>query len=347
VAIEVTGHAQKAAWRTRDTPPVEMVRPGIWSIPVPMPDSGLRYVLVYAFELTDGVAIVDAGWPDEAAWTALVSGLESIGFQITDVRYVFITHIHLDHHGLAARVREASGAEIVMHRLEREWTGAHAGDSEQLNDAVIAWLRDRGAPAAAAADMAGPTEDLTLFRSTAAPDRLVEDGDRVLEGRWDLRAIWTPGHTPGHLCFAELTQQVFLSGDHVLPRISPNVSAEPGLGDDPLTDFFEALERTAGFDECEVLPAHEYRFRGLADRCAALRVHHDARLAEMVRVIAAHPGASTWDVAAAVTWSRPWDQLGGYVLRGAVTETLAHLRRLREQGIVRRSDHQVDSWQVG
>ncbi len=52
-------------------PPVEQVRPGLWSIPVPIPANPLRYVLVYAFELDSGVALVDAGWNTDDAWTAL------------------------------------------------------------------------------------------------------------------------------------------------------------------------------------------------------------------------------------------------------------------------------------
>ena len=91
-------------------PPVEKVRPGLWSIPVPIPDNPLRYVLVYAFELDNGIAIVDAGWNTEDAWSALNNGLAEAGGSIADVRAVLVTHIHPDHYGLAGRVREESGA---------------------------------------------------------------------------------------------------------------------------------------------------------------------------------------------------------------------------------------------
>ena len=96
-------------------PPVERVRPGLWSIPVPIPDNPLRYVLVYALELDSGVALVDAGWDTPEAWTALTDGLAIAGGSIGDVRAVVVTHIHPDHYGLAGRVREASGAWIGLH----------------------------------------------------------------------------------------------------------------------------------------------------------------------------------------------------------------------------------------
>ena len=77
------------------------MRPGLWSIPVPLPDSPLRYVLVYVLELDDGVALVDAGWDTPDAWAALNDGLAAAGGTVADVRAVVVTHIHPDHYGLA------------------------------------------------------------------------------------------------------------------------------------------------------------------------------------------------------------------------------------------------------
>ena len=77
--VVVTGVAQKEAWDRDVLPPVEKVRPGLWSIPVPIPDNPLRYVLVYAFELDNGIAIVDAGWNTEDAWLALNNGIAPPG----------------------------------------------------------------------------------------------------------------------------------------------------------------------------------------------------------------------------------------------------------------------------
>jgi glyoxylase-like metal-dependent hydrolase (beta-lactamase superfamily II) len=322
------------------------VRAGVWSIPVPMPDHPLRYVLVYAFEVPDGLALVDAGWPDDEAWNALVTGVAGIGYHISDVRSVFLTHVHIDHHGLAARIRAASGAVIGMHRLEHEIISGRPEFSEQLNASIIGWLTARGAPYADAAEMAGPTEDLAVFLSMADPDLLLADGDQVLGGRWDLRAVWTPGHTPGHLCYAESTERLFLSGDHVLPRISPNVSLQPDQAPNPLADYLDSLRRVRPYDDSEVLPAHEYRFAGLRGRCDALLSHHETRLQEMVGVMSANPGATTYEIASRVSWSRGWAEVQGYIRRAAVTETLAHLVLLQHRGVISSADGDVDSWRL-
>ena len=67
-------------------PPVEKVRPGLWSVPVPIPDNPLRYVSVYLLELDDGVALVDAGWNTDDAWDALSTAWPQAGGSMSDVR---------------------------------------------------------------------------------------------------------------------------------------------------------------------------------------------------------------------------------------------------------------------
>ncbi|GIF66159.1 MBL fold metallo-hydrolase [Asanoa ishikariensis] len=341
--VEVTGTEQRAAWQRKTLPPVELVRPGLWSIPVPMTGSPLRYVLVYALALPDGVALVDAGWPTDDAWTALVDGLAACGYALTDVRAVLVTHWHADHHGLAGSVREASGAWIGMHALDAAAIKGRSDPGAFVSN-ISAWVRNRGGTDADVAETVGSVEDAARrFRSLAEPDRLIEDGERPLEG---IRAVWTPGHTAGHLCFYDEERRLLLSGDHVLPRISPNITLHPGQTADPLGDFLESLTRTGELEADEVLPAHEYRFAGLRDRVAALHAHHADRLAEVTRLVAAEPGATTWELAERLTWSRPWSQVQGMIRRSAVGETYAHLEHLARRGAVRRSDGDVDQWRL-
>ena len=112
------GVLQREAWAAGILPPVEQVRDGLWSIPVPMPRNPLRYVLVYAFAIDDGLALVDVGMDTEESWNALVDGIAETGHHISDVRYAAITHLHPDHFGLAPRLRETTGAVLAMHAAQ-------------------------------------------------------------------------------------------------------------------------------------------------------------------------------------------------------------------------------------
>ena len=90
------------------------------------------------------------------------------------------------------------------------------------------FLRSLGASPAEAAAAVGTAADWEKFAAMALPDRLIEDGELADVPGWKLRALHTPGHTPGHLCFVDERSRRLFSGDHVLPRITPNISAQRG-----------------------------------------------------------------------------------------------------------------------
>src|SRR3954451_15137837 len=127
-------------------PPVERVRPGLWSIPVPIPSSSLRYVFVYVFETDRGPYIVDTGWNTDDAFAALSAGLKQVGSSIADVAGVLVTHIHPDHYGLAGRVREESGAWVGLHPADAALIHERYEDTTDLLVRVGAMLRRMGAP---------------------------------------------------------------------------------------------------------------------------------------------------------------------------------------------------------
>jgi glyoxylase-like metal-dependent hydrolase (beta-lactamase superfamily II) len=344
--VEVTGTAQHEAWQSRSLPPVEELRDGLWSIPVPIPHNPLRYVSVHAFALDgSGLGLLDTGWESDEAWAALTGGLASVGGAVADVRGVLVTHLHFDHLGLANRVREASGAWVAMHPADATLVaGLNRGGGAAAIAAEIEFLVGLGADRADAVSDVGPAENMERFTSMAVPDRLLEDGDRADFPGWRLRAVHTPGHTPGHLCFAEEDGRLFFSGDHVLPRISPNISTGVSGAPDPLRNCLDSLAAVRDLDPAEVLPAHEWRFTGLADRADALTAHHEHRLTELLAAIRAHPASTPWDLAAHLTWSRPWESYARRMRIFAVTETDAHLRLLASRGLVVSDGGPVPTW---
>ena len=102
----------------------------------------------------------------------------------------------------------------------------------------------------------------------------------------------------------------------------------------------------AALDVGEVLPAHEYRFRGLAERIVQLRDHHEHRLSEIVTALAERPGETAWEIAVELPWSRPWGEIAFWMQRAALGETLAHLIVLESRGTVRRSSGIPQLWEL-
>jgi len=326
-------------------PPVERVRPGLWSIPVLIPNNPLRYVLVYAFETDRGPFLIDAGWNTDDAYQMLVSGLDVAGFAIEDVQGVLVTHIHPDHYGLAGRIREASGAWVALHPADARLIEGRYDDPAELLGLMATMLRRDGTPEDEIVSLQQGSMPVRPFVWAVTPDILVEDGDKPEVPGWDLTAIWTPGHSPGHLCFYEAGHQLMLSGDHVLPRITPNISFHPQAGPDPLGDFLSSLQKVGAYEVAEVLPAHEYRFLDLPARVAELTAHHHARFDELIAGV--RGGATTtWELASHMTWSRSWEQIQGFMRRAAVGETLAHLRYLERLGVLREEVGEPSAWRL-
>jgi glyoxylase-like metal-dependent hydrolase (beta-lactamase superfamily II) len=329
--IDITGTAQHDAWRRGVLPPVEQVRPGLWSVPVPIPHNPLRYTLCYAFTGDAGAVVVDPGWDTADGRQAVAAGLAVAGAAVRDVAGVVVTHIHPDHHGLSGWLREESGAWIAMHPVEAEtlpgrlWRQSRGGTNED-------WLRSHGVPDDVRDALSPDPQRIAEVLRMAEPDRYLGDGDRVPMAGRDVRAIWTPGHTPGHLCLHDAAAGILLTGDHLLPRISPNIGMDVGRAGDPLTAYLASLDATASFRADEALPAHEYRFRRIDIRVADLIAHHQERGAEILRAVDRLAQPTAWAIAAELTWSRGWAALHGMMRRMALAETLAHLQHLVTTG---------------
>jgi glyoxylase-like metal-dependent hydrolase (beta-lactamase superfamily II) len=306
----------------------------------------LRYVLVYVFETDSGPYLVDAGWNTEDAYSALCAGLQVAGTSIGAVQGVLVTHIHPDHYGLAGRIREESGAWVALHPADAALIQDRYFDPSDLLARVAAVLRRMGAPPGEVEKMTSSAMPIRPFVSAVVPDVLLEDGASPEVPGWDLTAVWTPGHSPGHLCFWEAGNSLMLTGDHVLPRITPNIPYHPQAGGNPLGDYLRALDKLEPYAGAEeVLPAHEWRFEDLPARVTELRDHHNRRFSEVIAAI--RSGSDTaWDIAPLMHWSRPFETLEGHMLRAAVGEAMSHLTELKERGVVRSEGEEPIRWSL-
>ncbi|MFD5099899.1 MBL fold metallo-hydrolase [Streptomyces albidochromogenes] len=320
---------------------------GVWSLKVPIPDNPLGHTLVHLLDTDAGPVLIDTGWDDPASWDTLADGLRALGTSVTDIHGVVITHHHPDHHGLSGKVREASGAWIAMHAADTEVVRrTRASRPDVWLGYLTAKLTAAGAPEEhlaplRAARASGRTRGLPGSRA-ALPDREIVPGDLLpLAGR-RLRAIWTPGHTPGHVCLhleeehpARLPGHGRLfSGDHLLPGITPHIGLYEDPDDatvtDPLGDYLDSLERVARLAPAEVLPAHQHAFTDAPARVRELLDHHEERLTGL-RALLATP-LTAWQLAERMEWNRPWDEIPYGSRNIAVSEAEAHLRRLVKLG---------------
>jgi glyoxylase-like metal-dependent hydrolase (beta-lactamase superfamily II) len=164
-----------------------------------------------------------------------------------------------------------------------------------------------------------------------APTQRVRDGDKLVLGGREWWAVHTPGHTLDHLCLFDAENGTFLSGDHVLPTITPHISGIAS-GRDPLAAFTASLDKVASLPGVRrVLPAHGLTFDDLSERVDGIKHHHVERL-EKVRQIGLALGESDVEAYSHELF-RP--QVWGPM---AESECYAHLEHLRLAGLATRRE---------
>ncbi|GAA4371255.1 MBL fold metallo-hydrolase [Agromyces bauzanensis] len=326
-----TSQRQVDAWADYRLPPVECVRPGLWSVPVECLEFPIRYTLAYLLVGDDGrYIIVDPGWDSGPSRDHLRAGIRTAGLSEEDLVGIVVTHAHPDHLALAPAVADHTGSWIGMHPREVSHLDVHRS-ADELVARDQAQLSALGVPAGELDDATPDILEIERYRPARTLDYEIVDGDRLpLVGR-DVRAIWTPGHTDGHLSLVDVDNAVVLTGDHVLPRISPYVGMlDATLHDrNSIADYLSSLELLRPWDGYEVAPAHEYRFENLGDRLDELRDHTQSRSKEVAAVLREDPHATVWQIAQRLSWSRGWDSLDGRNRRAALGETNAHVLHVR------------------
>ena len=307
------------------------VFPGIhWiKLPMGMDDSTLEHINVYLIEGSKGYLLVDTGWNTEASFSTMHDTLVKIGVGFDKISQILVTHVHPDHFGMTGRLKKLSGATIAMHPIEKDFIEPRYVQMEELLHQTDRMLVDNGVPKGEMVKMRDATVGLEHYIVPTPPDRLLHDGDTITTGEFTFRVIWTPGHSSGHICLYEPEKKVLLSGDHILPKITPNIGVHPQSIENPLGRYLKSLQEIRQLDIELALPGHDTPFTNIKSRIDEITRHHHHRNQEILEAIARKP-ATAYEIAQKVTWgdNSGWQDLPDFHKRMAIFETLAHLEMM-------------------
>jgi glyoxylase-like metal-dependent hydrolase (beta-lactamase superfamily II) len=297
--------------------------------------------LCYLIRQRQGWLLIDSGLKHRSCLDSLRQQLAALNVSPRDIKWLLITHFHPDHFGLASEIKAMSDAQIILHRLDWEVLQLIIRVAGGLSGETFnGWVTSLGVLPHELAGYDRVFEFGTaLFPGDVEPDLLL-DGEDEPVGDMGLRAILTPGHTPGHVCVYDKENRLLFSGDHVLTGITTHIT--PGIlsDDDQLGRYLQALEKVRTLDVQMVLPAHENPFPRLNDRVEQLLEHHETRLQQVLAPIR-HGALSARDIASQVEWVVGlWEQMDGMNRLLAIQETLAHLRLLQGRGAVSATDNE-------
>jgi glyoxylase-like metal-dependent hydrolase (beta-lactamase superfamily II) len=307
------------------------ISPGIYwfKLPIPMEGSGLEHVNVYLARGRDGFLLVDSGWNTPESFDELARGLREIGADIKDISTIVCTHVHPDHYGMAGRIKQATGAALFMHHIEKEFIAPRYVTMQKLLHETDQMLVANGVPHDEMVRLRDATVGLEQYVVPAMPDSTFHDGETISTGVFTFRVVWTPGHSSGHICLYEPDKKLLLSGDHILPKITPNISVHPQSIENPLGRYLKSLKETRRLNVGLALPGHDEPFNSLVPRIDEIMRHHEERNRLILGMINGAP-RTAFQIALDMIWGTRarWHDLPGFHQRMAIFETLAHLEMM-------------------
>jgi glyoxylase-like metal-dependent hydrolase (beta-lactamase superfamily II) len=317
------------------------VTPSVWQFVVPIPFP-LRDVNMYALVAEDGWTLVDAGMDTAQAREVFFAGLSKASLDIDHLRTIVLSHYHPDHIGLAKELQQQSGAQVYMHRLDATALWAmmeHPAEQQNARQETATFFASHGVPpreqrlGVENENRGSALRQRTPFTLSLPPRetiQFVEDGEEIELSHERYQIFWVPGHSDGLISLWRKRDGLFLSTDHVLPRITPNIGifTPRGRRPNPLQDYLVSLRKVKDLSASMVLPGHRQPFENLADRVAEIESHHARRLQLITDLLKDHP-----QHAYSVTQQLFAQRLTSEdALRMATAETLAHLEYLRLAG---------------
>ena len=237
------------------------------------------------------VAILDPGPDDKGHVEALLRA--TVGETVT---HIFLTHRHKDHSGAIELLKQKTGAVTAAYPY-------------QFDQALLQGGTDK------------PTENDYLDLAFK-PDLMLDD-DRVVRGEnWQLKAIFTPGHAPDHLCFALEGEPIVFTGDHIMAWNTSVIIPPFGR----MSDYLSSLRKLMGYECARYLPGHGGQARDPQRLTKAFLMHR--RWRELA--ILDHIRDGKTNITEIVPLLYP--KLTAPLRPAACLSVLAHLEHLVEQG---------------
>ena len=298
---------------------------GIYKVKLPLPFK-LNHVNCYAIKGKNGWWIIDTGLNTPADRQNWQEFMKRHNIEGIDIKGIYLTHYHPDHFGGAGWLQKLSGAPVYISSMDADAAQRYFVNSEQALEAVIWDFWQNGVPRDLTESLVREMSEIIPYTMPHPQLNLVTQGSKMQLGNYEYQTLKTPGHSDGHLCYYNEQYGVMFSGDHILPKITSNISLWPNGEPDPLNNFLCSLHANLSLNCKTVLPAHGEPFQNLEERINQLETHHQERLS-LVQSLSAR-GATAYEVCQQAFSS----ELSQHEMRFAVSETLAHLMYLVYQG---------------
>lgn len=301
-------------------------------VPTPFPVGPTNVWLIEGKPLT----IVDTGPLTDEAMAGLEAGLAEHGHRVEDIERIIISHGHIDHFGLAARIKQRANAQLILHVSERRMVE----DFTKTHERMFAYYRERSLRAGFPQELLDKSNlYFDIFYQVAQDvkvDHVLQEGDELDSGIGPLRVLHCPGHTPGSISLHAEREKLLFSGDNLLRDITTNPffggSERHKVG---LIYYIPTLERLQALELARVLPGHGADIEDATSLINKVRHHHAVR-GEMILDVLQRGAQTPYQVMRSIFPKLPMSEVWL-----ALADTMGHIELLEQEGRIRTVDDRV------
>ncbi|MCC7534968.1 MAG: MBL fold metallo-hydrolase [Deltaproteobacteria bacterium] len=278
------------------------VVPGVFAMPFRTPTlPPATHTNAYVLGSGSGAVLVEPATPFEDEQDRMVDWLAELRDGGVEVREMWLTHHHPDHVGGATALARRLGLPLRAHRVTVD--------------------RLRGTVAC---------------NGTIEPDEVVElDGPHPVR----VRAFFTPGHAPGHLCYFEERSGALLAGDMVASI--GTILVAPGDGDMAL--YLESLRAMGRLGPTVLLPAHGFPVGDPHQKLEGYVAHRLMRERKVLDALDRASSRGTRDATYADLLPIAYEDTPKAVWPLAALSLQSHLLKLQHDG---RASRHGDAWRL-
>lgn len=291
---------------------------------VPIAIRALKTANIYEIK-SDKHILVDTGMSPVSREFLIEQGVD-----ISDLDLIMMTHLHVDHIGGAEAIRGDSEIPLAIGAADAARVRIIQGDPDGFKNFLFSQLSSNGTPQSIVNQIVGRhsvLDNVGLYKDIEF-DMELHGGEMLAD---NVYTVSNPGHSPGSMSVLLKDTGKLLTGDHLLPKITPNISFYD-RDSDMLGLYLESLKNTRKLEPSLILPGHRDPFEDGVGRIDEIIKHHGERLNTILSKT--KEWSSAFDVASRIPWSRgrALDSMNLMEMNFAIGEAVTHLTYLANAG---------------
>lgn len=312
---------------------VQKLMDGVYLKVIPLKGNPLKSINIYIIQSNGEALIIDTGFNTEEIRSEMLDYIKVLNLDLSKTK-LFLTHLHSDHTGQASFLHHRMGIPIYMsevdYSLMDDFRFKEGGRWEQF----ISYAHMQGLD----------QDELKIeehpgfrYRPREAFDYTPKNpGDKLCVGEFQFEILDFAGHTPGMVGLYDPNRKILFSGDHILAKITPNITFWGFEFGDSLGIYLKNLEMLKMLEIENIFSSHRYLIEDIPGRIEELKQHHRIRLMEAVKTMDRLGECTVRDVTVNMHWdisTKNFDDFPRSQKWFAAGEAHAHCEFLRARKI--------------